>query len=94
MVPPVVSLLQATCKRDTPRHLQLICFRADAAIVVNISSETIFKRNTVSTINSALVFNGTVTHVRKGDPWIKMHPDFKQSDAYKTCKQQNCLSDN
>ena len=94
MVPPVVSLLQATCKRDPPRHLQLICFRADAGICFVISSETIFKRNTVSTINSALFMNGIVSQVRKGDPCIKMHPDFKQSDAYKTCKQQNCLSDN
>ena len=79
MVPPVVSLLQATCKRDGPRHLQLICFRADAMIVVIISSKTVFKRNSVSTINSALLFNGTVSQVRKGNPWIKMHPDFKRS---------------
>ena len=93
MVPPVVSLLQATCKRDRPRHLQLICFRADAVIVVIISSETVFKRNSVSTINSALFFNGTVSQVRKGNPWIKMHPDFKLSDVYKTCKQQQCVSD-
>ena len=94
MVPPVVSLLQATCKRDTPRHLQLICFRADAKIVLFLFKRNGFKRNSVSTINSALFFNGIVSQVRKGDPWIKMHPDFKQSDAYKTCKQQNCLSDN
>ena len=78
MVPPVVSLLQATCKRDMPCHLQLICFRADAVIVVKFSSETTFKRNSVSTINSALFFNGTVSHVIKGNPWIKMHPEFKQ----------------
>ena len=93
MVPPVVSLLQAKCKRDTPRHLQLICFRADAVIVVKFSSETAFKRNSVSTINSTLFFNGTVSQVRKGNPWIKMHPDFKQSDVYKTRKQQQCVSD-
>ena len=93
MVPPVVSLLQATCKRDTPRHLQLICFRADAVIKVKFSSETTFKRNSISTINSALFFNGTVSQVRKGNPWIKMHPDFKQSDIDKTCKQQQCVSD-
>ena len=77
MVPPVISLLQATCKRDRPCHLQLIYFRADAVIVLIISSEMIFKRNSVSTINSALFFNGTVSQVRKGNPWIKMHPDFK-----------------
>ena len=93
MVPTVVSLLQATCKRDMPRHLQLICFRADAVIVVKFSSETTFKRNSVSTINSALFFNGTVSQVIKGNPWIKMHPEFKQSDIYKTCKQQQCVSD-
>ena len=74
MVPPVVSLLQATCKRDGPCHLQLICFRADAVIVVIISSETVFKRNSVSTINSALLFNGTVSQVRKGNPWMKYIP--------------------
>ena len=68
MVPPVVSLLQATCKRDRPRHLQLICFRADTVIIVIISSETIFKQNSISTINSALFFNGTVSQVRKGTP--------------------------
>ena len=37
-----------------------------------------FKRNSISTINSALFFNGTVSQVRKGNPWIKMHPDFKR----------------
>ena len=52
-----------------------------------------FQANSVSTINSALFFNGTVSQVRKGNPWIKMHPDFKQSDIYKTCKQQQCVSD-
>ena len=93
MVPPVVSLLQATCKRDTPHHLQLICFRADAVIVVKFSSKMTFNRNSVSTINSSLFFNGTVSQVRKGNQWIKMHPDFKQSDIYKTCKQQQCVSD-
>ena len=92
MVPPVVSLLQATCKRDMPRHLQLICFRADTVIVVKFSSEMTFKQNSISTINSALFFNGTVSQVRKGNLWIKMHPDFKQSDVYKTCKQQQCVS--
>ena len=54
---------------------------------------THFKRHSVSTINSALFFNGTVSQVRKGNPWIKMHPDFKQSDIYKTRKQQQCVSD-
>ena len=93
MVPPVVSLLQATCKRDTPRHLQLICSQADAVLFTTFFKRNSFKRNSVSTINSALVFNGTVTQVRKGNPWIKMHPDFKQSDVYKTCKQQQCVSD-
>ena len=92
MVPPVVSLLQATCKRDGPRHLQLICFRADAVIVVIISSKMIVRQISVSTINSALLFNGTVSQVRKGNPWIKMHPDFKLSDIYKTCKQQQCVN--
>ena len=80
MVPPVVSLPQATCKRDGPRHLQSICFRVDAVIVVIISSEMVFKQNSVSTINSALLFNGTESQVRKGNPWIKMRPDFKLSD--------------
>ena len=93
MVPPVVSLLQVTCKRDTPHNLQLICFQVDAMIVVKFSSKTTFKRNSVSTSNSTLFFNGTVSQVRKGNPWIKMHPDFKQSDVYKTCKQQQCVSD-
>ena len=68
MVPPVVSLLQVTCKRDRPRHLQLICFRADAMIVVIISSETIFKQISVSTINSALFFNGDCKSGKKGKP--------------------------
>ena len=92
-MPPVVSLLQVTRKRDRPCHLQLICFQADAMTVVIISSETIFKQKSISTINSALFFNGTVSQVRKGNQWIKMHPDFKQSDVYKTCKQQQCVSD-
>ena len=55
--------------------------------------KTVFKRNSVSTINSALFFNGIVCQVRKGNPWIKMHPDLKQSHVYKTCKQQQCVSD-
>ena len=91
----------ATCSFITSSDMQerqatpptVICFRADAVIVLIISSETIFKRNSVSTINSALFFNGTVSQVRKGNPWIKMHPNFKQSDVYKTCKQQQCVSD-
>ena len=65
MVPPVVSLLQATCKRDTPRHLQLICSRADAGIVLTVFKRNDFKRNTVSTINSTLFLNGIVSQVRK-----------------------------
>ena len=68
-------------------------FWADAVIVDIISSETIFKQNSISTINSALFFNGTVSQVRKGNPWIKMCPNFKHSDVYKTCKQQHCVSD-
>ena len=94
MVPPVVSLLQGTCKRDTPRHLQLICSRADAGIVLTVFKRNDFKRNTISTINSTLFLNGIVSQVRKGTPWIKMHPDFKQSDVYNTCKLQQCVSDN
>ena len=94
MVPPVVSLLQATCKRDTPRHLQLICSRADAGIVLTVFKRNDFKRNTISTINSTLFLNGIVSQVRKGTPWIKMHPNFKQSDVYNMCKLQQCVSNN
>ena len=68
MMPPVVSLLQATCKRDRPCHLQLICFQADAMIVLIISSETVFKQNSISTINSALFFNGDCKSGKKGKP--------------------------
>ena len=52
-----------------------------------------FKRHSVSTINSALVFNGKASQVIQGVSWIKMHPDLKQSHVYKTCKQQQCVSD-
>ena len=70
MVPPVVSLLQATCKRDMPHHLQLICFWVDARIVYDFFKQNDFKQNTISTINSTLFFNGIVSQVRKGNPYV------------------------
>ena len=65
MVPPVVKAAQATCSRDTPRHLQLIRVGADAQCCSEISTDTVFKRHSVSTINSALIFNENITQVRK-----------------------------
>ena len=86
MVPPVVSLLQATCKRDGPCHLQLICFRADAVIVVIISSEMVFKRNSVSTINSApLIFQ---SFWMTSDENFKIIKRIEQENAKKEADQK------
>ena len=87
MVPSVVKLAQAKCSRDTPRHLQLIHVGADANLCPENSTDTVFKRHSVSTINSALIFNGNICHVRKGQSWIKMHHYFSQSVTYTMCKQ-------
>ena len=67
MVPPVVEAAQVTCSRDTPHHLQLIHVGADAQCCSEISTDTVFKLYSVSTINSALIFNENITQVRK---WI------------------------
>ena len=93
MVPPVVEAAQATCHTDTPRHLQLICSRADAVLFIKRYTSVFFKQHSVSTINSGLVFNGKASQVIQGVSWIKMHPYLKQSHIYKTCKQQQCVSD-
>ena len=87
MVPSVVKLAQAKCSRDTPRHLQLIRVGTDANLCPENSTNTVFKQHSVSTINSALIFNGNICHVRKGQSWIKMHHYFSQSVTYTMCKQ-------
>ena len=65
MVPSVVKLAQAICSRDTPHHLQLIHVAADAHLCPENSTDTVFKLHSVSTINSALIFNGNMS-VKKG----------------------------
>ena len=60
MVPSVVKLAQAICSRDMPRHLQLICVGAGANLCPENSTDTVFKQHSVSTINSALIFNGNI----------------------------------
>ena len=66
---------------------------ADAILKPSDIAAHNFKQHSVSTINSALVFNGKASQVIQGVSWIKMHPDLKQSHVYKTCKEQQCVSD-
>ena len=85
MVPSVVNPVQMTCSKDTPHHLQLVSVSADTEEVSRETVSDIFKRHSVSTINSVLVFNGNLCQVRKGQSWIKMHHYFSQSVTYTMC---------
>ena len=77
-------------QRDTPRHLQYPCCFGRCSVKTKRHT---FQATQANTIYFTLVFNGTVSQVKKGNPWIKMYPYFKQSDIYKTYKQQQCMSD-
>ena len=66
MVPPVVSLLQATCKRRHPTPPTVNCVLADAISKPSDIAAVYFKRHSVSTINSGLVFNGKASQVIYG----------------------------
>ena len=63
------------------------CVLADAISKPSDIASHNFKQHSVSTINSALVFNGNICQVRKGQSWIKMHHYFSESVAYTICKQ-------
>ena len=54
------------------------CVLADAISKPSDIASRIFKRHSISTINSALVFNVKASQVIQGVSLIKMHPDFKQ----------------